>query len=123
VAEEVGATASVYAGLRAGFTQGRPQAYAYLLFILLYMPCVAAFAAMTKEMGLRYSMLSVTYLTVVAWSVATLFYQFTVEGSALWIGVAGGMIGLTVVAFWLVGRRSQPLETRLSRVAEGSARC
>jgi ferrous iron transport protein B len=67
VADEVGATAAVYAGLRSGFSEGGRQAYAYLLFVLIYMPCVAAFAAMTKEIGARYARLSATYLTVLAW--------------------------------------------------------
>ncbi len=124
VAEEVGAGTTVYAGLRAGFSEGRWQAYAYLLFILLYMPCVAAFAAMTKEMGPRYSVLSMVYLWVVSWSVATLFYQIAVAGDPLWIVVSLLLLGLMVFVFWAIGRWVRPMETwekrRLSTATQTS---
>lgn len=54
---------------------GRIGAYAYLLFVLLYMPCVAAIAAIYKEIGLKWTIFSCAYQTFVAWSVATVFYQ------------------------------------------------
>ncbi len=112
VAEEVGATVSVYAGLKAGFSQGPLQAYAYLLFILLYPPCVAALAAMTREIGTGYSLVSVVYLLVIAWAVATLFYQVALGGQLLWMGVAVGLIVLMVLMFWVLGRRSRRAEGR-----------
>lgn len=115
VAEEVGAATSIYAGMRAGFTEGRPQAYAYLLFILLYFPCVAAFGAMTREMGLRYSLLSVGYLGVIAWSVATLFYQVTVAHSPLWIIVSLALMALCVLVFWIIGKKARPIESHVRR--------
>ncbi|MBN1461865.1 MAG: Fe(2+) transporter permease subunit FeoB [Armatimonadetes bacterium] len=115
VAEEVGAGTSVYAGLRAGFSEGRPQAYAYLLFVLLYLPCVAAFGAMTREMGLRYSLLAVAYLAVTSWSVATLFYQVTVGKSTLWIVVALALLALMATVFWTIGRWARPIESRIGR--------
>jgi len=49
--------------------------YAYLLFVLLYTPCVAAMAAMYKEIGLGWTLFSVVYQAAVAWGVATVFYQ------------------------------------------------
>ncbi len=104
VAEDVGADTSVYAGLRANFTGGPLQAYAYLLFVLLYIPCVAAFAAMTREMGLQYALLSMSYLAVVAWSAATLFYQITLGGQALWIGIALAIIAVMIAVLWFLGR-------------------
>lgn len=115
VAGEVGAEASVYAGLRAGFSEGQPQAYAYLLFVLLYLPCVAAFGAMTREMGLRYSLLAVAYLAVTSWSVATLFYQITVARNAFWIVVALALMALVAAVFWMIGRWARPIERRIGR--------
>jgi ferrous iron transport protein B len=120
VAEEVGAEDSVYAGLVAGFSQGAPQAYAFLLFILLYPPCAAAFGAMAREIGTRYALVSSLYLLVVAWSVATLFYQVTLGGSALWVGVAVVLLALMVVMFWAMGRRSGPVPGRTLETAAGS---
>lgn len=110
VAAHVGADAGVYGGLRSGFAGGRPQAYAYLLFVLLYLPCVATFGAMTKEMGLRYSLLAATYIGIVAWSTATLFYQLAAGRSPLWTGVALALAGLLVLSLRLAGRsrRTEP---------------
>lgn len=108
VADEVGASASVYAGLRAGFTGGRPQAYAYLLFVLLYLPCVATFAAMTREMGLRHTLLAVAFVAVVAWSAATLFYQVTVARTPVWTITPLALLGLLALAFWWIGRQRRP---------------
>ncbi|HEY9595961.1 MAG TPA: ferrous iron transport protein B, partial [Spirochaetia bacterium] len=120
VAEDVGADTSVFAGLRNNFTGGPLQAYAYLLFVLLYIPCVAAFAAMTKEMGLRYTLLSAGYLLVTAWSAGTLFYQIALGGQALWIAVALGLLAAMVLGLWLVGRRGRERTGTLG-LAEGGA--
>lgn len=52
------------------------SAISFLLFVLLYMPCVAAFAAMRREMESgRVAFLTVLSQTGVAWVVATVVYQ------------------------------------------------
>lgn len=52
------------------------SAYAFLVFSLLYMPCVAAMAAVKREMGGWKSATAVMAgQTVIAWVVAYLFYQ------------------------------------------------
>ena len=107
VAAEVGASSSVFAGLQQGFTGGGVQVYAYLLFVLLYLPCVASFGAMTREMGLRYTLISVAYIGVVSWSIATLFYQLGSGGSAPWIGVSVLLLGGAGLAFWALGIRER----------------
>ncbi len=122
VADEVGAGASVYAGLRAGFTGGAAQAYAYLLFVLLYLPCVATFAAMTKEMGLRHTLLAVAFVAVVAWSAATLFYQVAVARDPFWTAAPVALLGLLVLAFWWIGRTRRPLGARALEPAQATAR-
>lgn len=103
VAEEVGADESIYAGLLAGFSQGASQAYAHLLFILLYPPCVAAFVAMAREIGIRFTLVSALYLLVVARAAAALFYQIVLGGQAVWIVVAVVLTILVVVMFWALG--------------------
>ena len=51
-------------------------AVSFLLFILLYMPCVAAFAAMKREMESgRFAFFTVLSQTGLAWLVATVVYQ------------------------------------------------
>lgn len=52
------------------------SAMAFLVFILLYCPCVATIVAIVKETGrIRYGVFSVVYNTVVAWCVAGVVYR------------------------------------------------
>lgn len=52
------------------------SAYSFLTFSLLYMPCVAAMAAVKREMGgWKSAVLIMTFQTVVAWIVALIVYQ------------------------------------------------
>jgi ferrous iron transport protein B len=51
-------------------------AFAYLMFILLYFPCVAVVAAVKKESGnWKWALFMITYTTAVAWIVAFLVNQ------------------------------------------------
>jgi len=54
---------------------GQIGAFAYLLFILLYAPCVAATAAIYKETNGGWALFVVCWTTFVAYLTATLFYQ------------------------------------------------
>lgn len=49
-------------------------ACAFLVFTLLYSPCVAAIAAVKREFNLKYSLTVAFYQTAVAWLVARLIY-------------------------------------------------
>lgn len=51
------------------------SAYAYLLFTLLYSPCIAAIAAAKQEMGAKNATLMVLMQCSIAWLVAFIFYQ------------------------------------------------
>ena len=52
------------------------QAFAVLVFVLLYMPCVATFAAMRKELGKTWMAVLYMFLqTLIAYLLATLIYQ------------------------------------------------
>lgn len=62
------------APLRTMFTP--LSAYAFMAFTLLYMPCIAAFAAMKREMNSwKWTLIAVSYQTGVAWLVAFVIYQ------------------------------------------------
>jgi ferrous iron transport protein B len=51
-------------------------AYAYLIFILLYFPCIATIAAIKNETGSwRWASFAAIYTTIVAWVVSMAFYQ------------------------------------------------
>ena len=52
------------------------SAYAYLLFILLYFPCIATIAAIKNETGSwRWATFAALYTTIVAWIVSMAVYQ------------------------------------------------
>ena len=51
-------------------------AYAYLIFILLYFPCIATIAAIKNETGSwRWASFAACYTTVVAWIISMMVYQ------------------------------------------------
>lgn len=95
---------SVSGSLHRHFVLGPFQAYAYLLFILIYLPCIATMGTAMREIGGGYGLVMAGYLTLVAWTVATLFYQMTVGGSILWIGVAIFFGVVVVGGFFVAGR-------------------
>jgi len=54
---------------------GTLGAFSYLLFILLYAPCVSAVGATFKETGTRWTIFSVLWTTFLAYSLSTIAYQ------------------------------------------------
>jgi ferrous iron transport protein B len=105
LAEEIGAEPSLFGSLRNSFSRGGGQAYAYLLFILLYFPCIAAFGAVVKETGVLFGLLNGLYLTVLAWITATLFYQVVAGHQLIWILVPLILLGGIILSFYLMGRK------------------
>jgi ferrous iron transport protein B len=59
--------------LRTQFTT--LSALSLLVFVLLYVPCVATLGAIRHEFGLSWAVASATYQTAVAWVVAFVVYQ------------------------------------------------
>jgi ferrous iron transport protein B len=92
----------------------RSAVVAYLLFVLIYVPCVSVIAAIAREAGWGWAAFSVAYLTGLAWVVATMFYQATRLSSEpvsalVWLAVCAGALGAFVATLKLVGRlRLQP---------------
>ncbi len=66
--------------------------FAYLLFVLIYFPCIAALGAAIQEMGVGYGALLAGYLTVLAWSVAVIFYQVATGPSVPVLALAAGLL-------------------------------
>jgi ferrous iron transport protein B len=51
-------------------------AYAYLIYILLYFPCIATIAAIRNETGSwRWAFFAAAYTTVIAWAASVLAFQ------------------------------------------------
>ncbi len=67
------ADTALYSALELIFTP--LSAFSFLIFTLLYMPCVAAFSAMKRELGLKRALFTVGYETAFAYVAALLVYQ------------------------------------------------
>lgn len=97
------ARASGIFGAMAGRFDGRAGAFAYLLFILLYMPCTSATAAIYQESGPRWTLFVALWTTGLAYGMSTLFYQAATLSrhplsSLLWIGALLSGFGLVLYA-------------------------
>jgi len=93
---------------------GKIGAFAYLLFILLYFPCVAATSAMFRETGAKWTMLGVSWSTGLAYASAVIFYQMATIAkhplqSALWVAGLLFILSSTIYIFKQVGNKSQRL--------------
>jgi ferrous iron transport protein B len=91
----------VFGAMAARF-DGQAGAFAYLLFILLYSPCVATIGAIRRESGPRWAAFVVAWSTSIAFISASLFYQIATysghPGSALlWI------VGLSLFLVFIIG--------------------
>ncbi|MBY6996156.1 ferrous iron transport protein B [Clostridium botulinum] len=51
------------------------SAYSFLVFVLLYTPCVSVVATMRKEYGSRMALFSITYQIILAWTISFLIYN------------------------------------------------
>ncbi len=74
---DVGATGAALRGVFDESSGGHPQAAAaaFLVFVLLYVPCVATVATFAKEFGRRWAGFSVVLSMVVAWLAAVGVFQ------------------------------------------------
>ena len=62
----------VYGAMQSRF-DGRSGAFAYLLFVLLYFPCVATIGAIVREAGRRWALFVAAWTTGIAYVVATAY--------------------------------------------------
>ncbi len=93
-----------YKTMQAHFNLGRFQVLAYLLFILLYVPCLAAMGTAFRELGRFYGTLMMVLQTVIGWSLSVLFFQVTCGHSTAWIFTSVALLAGVVVSLVLIGR-------------------
>lgn len=62
-------------GVMGHYFDGQAGAMAYLLFVLLYFPCISATAALARESSPRWALFSVSWTTGLAYIVAVIYYQ------------------------------------------------
>ena len=82
---------------------GKIGAFAYLLFILLYFPCLAALSAVAAEAGRKWAAFAGLWSTGLAYFVAVVFYQTATftrhpQSSLMWLaGAAIAMAGFVIL--------------------------
>ncbi len=81
---------------------GKIGAFSYLLFILLYFPCVSTMAATRRELNRRWATFSVFWSTTFAYAVAVIVYQVLTLmrhpiSSLIWLFVMMGYLMATIL--------------------------
>jgi ferrous iron transport protein B len=107
-AQEV--AASTFGAMATRFG-GTAAAFAYLLFVLLYVPCVAAMAAVRRETTPAWTAFVATWTTGLAYLSATLFYQIATfaqhpASSAAWIAGCLGFAAIVIAIMRALGQRA-----------------
>lgn len=101
IADEQGFTLTTLEKM-AKYFDGQVGAYAYLLLVLLYFPCVATFGAIKQELGWRWALSSGSWSLFLGYSVAVGFYQIAnfgknPETATIWLTVISlGFLGLAL---------------------------
>ncbi len=106
---------SIFGNLKSHFVSGA-AAFSYLIFILLYTPCVAAVGAYVREFGKKYALFISSWTMLLAYVFATIFYQIAhfsdhPQQSAGWIAFFIVIMAVTVYMLKLQGEKSERLES------------
>ena len=107
-ASEQKVKADTFSAMQHSF-DGKVGAFAYLLFILLYAPCVAATAAIYRETNIGWTIFVVFWTTGIAYMTATIFYQAMTYSqhpyySLVWISGLGCVFILVLILLWFTGK-------------------
>ncbi len=100
-------------GTMAARFDGAVGAFAYLLFILLYFPCVATIGAIVRETSLAWAGFVAAWTTGVAFAASTGFYQAATFArhplsSGAWLLGLALVLGLVIGGLRYWGRREAP---------------
>jgi len=111
--QEADVSNKTFGEMQARF-DGKIGAFSYLLFILLYAPCVAAIAALHRETGLAWTIFVVAWTTGIAYMTATIFYQVATfsrhpQYSSYWIISLSGFFAMVILAFKIWGMKQKKL--------------
>jgi ferrous iron transport protein B len=100
-------------GTMAERFDGDIGAFSYLLFILLYIPCVATLGAISREVGTRLTLFIAAWTSGVAYVAAVAAYQIGTfvahpGSSSAWIGTVAAVLAGSVLAMRRRGQKSRP---------------
>ena len=101
-------------GKMAQLFPNKAAAFAYLLFVLLYFPCVSATAALYRETNWGWTIFAAVWTTGLAYFTAVLYYQlanFTQHPTSSIAWVIGLSMVMTATIFMMKIVGSKPLQT------------
>jgi ferrous iron transport protein B len=106
--------AGVY-GLMYQKFDGQIGAFAYLLFILLYFPCVSTMAVMLRELHRGWTIFSACWMMGVAYGTAVAFYQIATWSqhpltASIWVVTIFGAFFITIVTMRWIAKGEKPLK-------------
>ncbi|MFW0078881.1 MAG: Fe(2+) transporter permease subunit FeoB [Coxiella endosymbiont of Haemaphysalis qinghaiensis] len=84
---------------------GKAAAFSYLLFVLLYFPCISTTAEMRREVGKEWALFSVLWSTGLAYALTVICYQLLTVFEHPWTTLLWSTGLLTVLVFMVVGLR------------------
>ena len=114
-----GASSQTLGSLAQSFTP--LSALAYLLFVLLYVPCASTMGALRREVGWGWMLFSVGYGIGMAWAVATLLYQwgtYAAHPQETWLWTAGIGVALGIL-LWGLRRQGRHKQNQLRFQEQG----
>ncbi|MEG4863855.1 MULTISPECIES: Fe(2+) transporter permease subunit FeoB [unclassified Microcoleus] len=105
--EDQGISSSTYGQMSQRFGSNH-AAFAYLLFVLLYFPCVSATAALYRETNLGWTIFACAWTTGLAYWAAVLYYQVVTyaehpESSIIWVVRLAIAMILTILGLKMAG--------------------
>lgn len=112
VAEEQEVNSSTLTNMASLFS-GPFSAFCYLVFILLYAPCVAVLGAVNKEAGWQWAVLVFGWCTGLAYIVATVIYQIGTFNShplfsSVWIASMLSILALFIIYLKKISHKMVP---------------
>ena len=118
-AEEQEVTTSTFGAMVKRF-DGQVGAFAYLLFILMYFPCVATIGAIRREAGNNWAVFVALWTTGIAYISATCFYQIATFSqnstfASIWLLSCAALLVAFVIGLRSWANRADSLEVAESR--------
>ncbi len=118
-ADEQDVNRGVFGAMNSRF-DGQAGAFAYLLFVLLYFPCVATIGAIKREAGRPWAIFVAAWTTTVAYITAVTFYQISTYSehpatSVAWLVGLWGGFALLIFLLRRWGQREQGRTTQTAR--------
>ncbi len=118
-ASEQEVNADTFAAMQQSF-DGKAGAFAYLLFILLYAPCIAATAAIYRETNMNWTLFVLFWTTGIAYMTATIFYQAMTysrhpDYSLVWISGLIIAFSAVLLGLWLFGKHDDTTDIKPNR--------